>query len=144
MTEYQIHLDDFEFDAKFQELQEQINFNDSVMALAKCLILAAIDDHKKGYSTSDEDDIPTYDSKEEYLEGHLEEFYIWAYENNDTEGIEEDELKKIVESAILEQLDFYTNDETGKVYLNDYSDILEQDILADIENKIDSYFDSDN
>lgn len=87
--------------------------------------------------------ITIYASKEEYLETHFEHYYTWVCENFDTENIEEEELKKIVESAILKQLDGYTNDETIKVsQLYEECDGLEIYIIDEIENRLNTYFDS--
>ena len=88
--------------------------------------------------------ITIYASKKEYLETHFEYYYTWACENFDTENIEEEELKKIVESVILKQLDGYTNDETIKVHLT-YDcdcDVFELQILLEIEDRLNTNFDS--
>lgn len=90
----------------------------------------------------DEDDSASYDSKEEYIESHLDDFYTWSYENNDCDDIDEDDLMEIVKSAIDEEIDFYTDDDNGKIYLQGYHDILDQDIRSNIENKIDEYYES--
>lgn len=83
--------------------------------------------------------ITIYASKEEYLETHFEYWYTWVCENFDTDDIEEKELKKIVESAILKQLDGYTNDETIKVYqLNEDNDAFGLYIFHEIEDILDS------
>lgn len=87
----------------------------------------------------DDDDEASYDSKDEYIESHLDDFYTWSYENNDCDDIDEDDLMEIVKSAIDEEIHFYTNDENGKVYLYDFHDILESDIHGNIEKKIDEY-----
>lgn len=86
--------------------------------------------------------ITIYASKKEYLETHFEYYYTWACENFDTENIEEEELKKIVESVILKQLDGYTNDETIKVYQLDDCDGFKLHILLEIEDRLNTYFDS--
>lgn len=87
--------------------------------------------------------ITIYASKEVYLETHFEDYYTWACENFDIENIGEDELKKIVESAILKPLDVYTNDETIKVYpLGDDVDEFTLVIFQEIEDRLDNYFDS--
>lgn len=44
LTTYQLSFDDDEFTEKYDKLEEQIDFNDPIMALAQCLIIAAIDD----------------------------------------------------------------------------------------------------
>ena len=87
--------------------------------------------------------ITIYASKEEYLETHFEYYYTWVCENFDTDDIEEEELKKIVESAILKQLDGYTNDETIKVsqLYEDY-DVFGIYIFHEIEDRLNTYFDS--
>ena len=87
--------------------------------------------------------ITIYASKKEYLETHFEYYCTWVYENFDTENIEEEELKKIVESVILKQLDGYTNDETIKVsQLYENCDDFEVYILDEIEDRLNTYFDS--
>lgn len=87
--------------------------------------------------------ITIYASKEDYLETHFDYYFTWVCENFDTENIEEEELKKIVESVILKQLDGYTNDETIKVsQLDDNCDEFVPNIFAEIEDRLNTYFDS--
>ena len=85
----------------------------------------------------------TYTSKKEYLEAHFDYFYTWICEDLDTKYIEEDELKKIIESATLEQLDIHMNEEPFEVVLaDDNHDLFELNILIDIEDRLNTYFDS--
>ena len=87
--------------------------------------------------------ITIYASKEEYLETHFEYYYTWVCENFDTDDIEEDELKKIVESAILKQLDHYTNDQTIKVsQLYEDCDEYQLYISDEIEDRLNTYYES--
>ena len=86
--------------------------------------------------------ITIYASKEEYLETHFDYYCTWVCENFDTKDIEE-ELKNIVESVILKQLDGYTNDETIKVsQLNEDVDGFGYYIFDEIEDRLNTYFDS--
>jgi hypothetical protein len=87
--------------------------------------------------------ITIYASKKEYLETHFEYYYTWVCENFDTDDIEEDELKIIVESAILKQLDGYTNDKTIKVsQLYEDCDEYQLYIIDEIEDRLNKYFES--
>ena len=85
----------------------------------------------------------TYASKKEYLEAHFDYFYTLFREDLDTKDIGEDELKKIIESATLEQLDIHMNEEPFDVLLTeDDHDIFEINIITDIDDRLHAYFDS--